>query len=1017
MKNTLSSPRSFFPSAIIACCLCVASPAIGATATFNITPSTISNTYGGAITLNIGSLTNTEPVLVDKFLDANTNNILDAGDPLVARFQLTDGEATVIAGVTNRNVPGDWDAAAGAISSPLNLRVAGIMHQLSGKYLHRLSSPTGRFTPVTNLLTITNFPYSQSFTGRVVTGAVNVSNSVVLLFTVSDTWGLGRPIAGTVVGNAGGYTLKAPPGTYALLAFKTNRLTDMRNSPVLTLNSNATISTNLSLLTGGARTISGRVVDAANTNLALGGLLLLAESTNSLMGIGFTDTNGNYTIGVTNGLWRIRPGEDQLAARGYLGFENESDYPGCDVSASNATGVILALPQATALIYGRITNNLGQPLPGVTFGEAGNGTNTANGITDEGGDYWLGVTAGHWDGSIDALYSGYGNYVFSSGFWLEVSDGEAVRHDFSALLATNFITGYLRETNGTPIGGVSLWAWADIGGITYQNTDGLADDEGNYSLALPNGTWNVMVNCSGDDHGLYSHGNYSCPPPQAVVIANNNGVANFDIYPAQALAVITTTLPDGTNGASYGVQLQAVGGQQPYNWTLFSGSLPPGVNLYSSGWLAGVPSGTGTWNFTARVTDGQFNIADQPLALTIQAAVPPLVITTASLPNATNGVPYSQQLQATGGTMPYTWAVTSGSLPAGVNLSTNGLLAGTPTTNGTFNFMVGVTDSGARFTNANLALTVLAPVVPDVVSYYVAKLKTWRQLDAATLILNSNVGPFQALIGLVQSGLNTVPVANVTLPTGAVRGLPFGSTDLELANRESFVDETAFEAAYPAGDYTFGFYAVHDGLKFLSLNQPAATYPVAPHISNFAACQAIHPANPFTLQWDALAGAGAYDPLWLAIYDTNGTLVFSTPHPAVDAAGALKATTTSVLITNNTLQLDYAYLGALTYFKATTVDTTSYPGAVGLAVFGTQTWFPLTTRSPVPTLSNPERINPNVFRFTVNGLAGQNYTIQASWNLVNWNSIRTTNAPADVFTIQLNQATNSRSAYRLMVEP
>ena len=124
-----------------------------------------------------------------------------------------------------------------------------------------------------------------------------------------------------------------------------------------------------------------------------------------------------------------------------------------------------------------------------------------------------------------------------------------------------------------------------------------------------------------------------------------------------------------------------------------------------------------------------------------------------------------------------------------------------------------------------------------------------------------------------------------------------------------------------------------------------------------------------------------------------------------------------MLIPTNTLQFNHTYLGSLTFFKATSMNTSAYPGALGTTEMGAQTWFPLATPLPVPTLTDPVRINPNIFRFTVNGLAGQNYTIQASSNLVNWNSIRTTNAPADVFVIQLNLATNSHSAYRLKVEP
>lgn len=74
---------------------------------------------------------------------------------------------------------------------------------------------------------------------------------------------------------------------------------------------------------------------------------------------------------------------------------------------------------------------------------------------------------------------------------------------------------------------------------------------------------------------------------------------------------------------------------------------------------------------------------------------PALVITTTTVPDATDNKAYSFQLQATGDVQPYTWSVASGALPTGVTLSSSGLLSGTPTVTGAFNFTAQVVDSGA----------------------------------------------------------------------------------------------------------------------------------------------------------------------------------------------------------------------------------------------------------------------------------------------------------------------------------
>jgi hypothetical protein len=77
-----------------------------------------------------------------------------------------------------------------------------------------------------------------------------------------------------------------------------------------------------------------------------------------------------------------------------------------------------------------------------------------------------------------------------------------------------------------------------------------------------------------------------------------------------------------------------------------------------------------------------------------------LVITTTSLSDGVVGTAYSATLTATGGNGTYTWSLASGSLPAGLSLSSTGTISGTPTTAGSSSFTVRVTDGVLSVTQA-----------------------------------------------------------------------------------------------------------------------------------------------------------------------------------------------------------------------------------------------------------------------------------------------------------------------------
>jgi len=80
----------------------------------------------------------------------------------------------------------------------------------------------------------------------------------------------------------------------------------------------------------------------------------------------------------------------------------------------------------------------------------------------------------------------------------------------------------------------------------------------------------------------------------------------------------------------------------------------------------------------------------------VVAAPAPLAVTTAAaLPDATNGTAYDQQIAVTGGTPPYTFAVSAGAFPVGISMDASGHITGTATVSGAYSVTVQITDSGA----------------------------------------------------------------------------------------------------------------------------------------------------------------------------------------------------------------------------------------------------------------------------------------------------------------------------------
>ena len=158
-----------------------------------------------------------------------------------------------------------------------------------------------------------------------------------------------------------------------------------------------------------------------------------------------------------------------------------------------------------------------------------------------------------------------------------------------------------------------------------------------------------------------------------------------------------------------------------------------------------------------------------------------LQISVTALPPGTLTAPYTASLGATGGTTPYSWAISSGALPAGLTLSSGGQISGTPTTAGTFSFTVKVSDSGspAQTATADLSITV------D--SSSSANCPTGQPCGATapfceTYTPPSTFGatPISALPYIIKSSGNYYLTSSLSVPAGGLVGISIQASDVDI---------------------------------------------------------------------------------------------------------------------------------------------------------------------------------------------------------------------------------------------
>jgi len=191
-----------------------------------------------------------------------------------------------------------------------------------------------------------------------------------------------------------------------------------------------------------------------------------------------------------------------------------------------------------------------------------------------------------------------------------------------------------------------------------------------------------------------------------VTATDANGCAYSVVYticPNCPITISPPLLPDGSVCSTYSQTITANCAIAPYTCSV-AGALPSGLVLANCT-ISGTPTTAGTSMFTVTIKDAAARTASQNYSLLVTAGV---VLSPATLPSASPGVPYSEVITASGGTAPYTFVI-AGALPPGLSPTTTPTtltISGTPTTVGCFPFTVTVTDANGCSTSITYTICV-----------------------------------------------------------------------------------------------------------------------------------------------------------------------------------------------------------------------------------------------------------------------------------------------------------------------
>jgi hypothetical protein len=254
-----------------------------------------------------------------------------------------------------------------------------------------------------------------------------------------------------------------------------------------------------------------------DTNAPLAGISMFGnDGNNQYQANATTDTNGNYSMGVTATTWFIGPDNSNPGLAGYI-------VQGTNVTLANGQAVLVnfVAQRSTAHLLGHVTDTNGTPVSGLTLlAFPQNGGTSASTTTAGDGSFDLGVFGGSWTIDLESGRAAQLN-VIGPDLTFTVTDGVNISNiNYVVRPATATISGVVTNSSGQPLANVNVSGSITVSGTNY-SSNAQTDGAGHYQFGAFNGTWQVDLSC----FELTQQG-YNCAASQNVSVSGA-ATANF----------------------------------------------------------------------------------------------------------------------------------------------------------------------------------------------------------------------------------------------------------------------------------------------------------------------------------------------------------------------------------------------------------------------------------------------------------------------------------------------------------